>query len=146
MDFTGNVALITGGDDIGRAAALGFAAHGAKVVIVDIDEAAGLADGRLVQERGREAFFVRADVSLAGDVRRCVQAAFEAYGAIDVFLGLRHVLPVMLRQGAGHHREQRFHNVDIRRAGNARLCRFQRWRARAEQGGGRRQWRAWARE
>jgi hypothetical protein len=36
-------------------------------VIVDIDEAAGLACARLVQERGGEAFFVRADVSLAGD-------------------------------------------------------------------------------
>jgi NAD(P)-dependent dehydrogenase (short-subunit alcohol dehydrogenase family) len=36
MDFTGKVALITGGgSDIGQAAALGFAAHGAKVVIVD---------------------------------------------------------------------------------------------------------------
>src|SRR5712691_9099160 len=43
MDFTGKVALITGGGgDIGQAAALGFATHGARVVIVDIDEAAAL--------------------------------------------------------------------------------------------------------
>ncbi|MDB5872601.1 MAG: NAD(P)-dependent dehydrogenase, short-chain alcohol dehydrogenase family [Ramlibacter sp.] len=135
MDFTGKVALITGGGgDIGRAAALGFAAGGAKVVIVDIDEAAGLASANRVQERGGDARFVRADVSRADDVRRYVQTTLEAFGAIDcffnnagiegviaptqdydeaafdrvigvnlkgVFLGLRHVLPVMLRQGAG---------------------------------------------
>lgn len=135
MDFTGKVALITGGGgDIGQAAALGFATHGARVVIVDIDEAAGLAGARLVKERGGDASFVRADVSRTDDVRHYVQAALDAYGAIDcffnnagiegaiaptqdydevmfdrvisvnlkgVFLGLRHVLPVMLRQGAG---------------------------------------------
>src|SRR5450432_1117972 len=135
MDFTGKVALITGGGgDIGRAAALGFAALGAKVVIVDIAEAAGIASAHLVQERGGAARFVRADVARSEDVRRYVQAALDAHGAIDcffnnagiegaiaptqeydeamfdrviginlkgVFLGLRHVLPVMLRQGAG---------------------------------------------
>ena len=135
MDFTGKVALITGGGgDIGQAAALAFAARGAKVVIADIDEAAGQASANLVQGRGAEGRFVRADVSRADDVRRYVQAALDAYGAIDcffnnagieggiaptqdydeamfdrvisvnlkgVFLGLRHVLPVMLRQGAG---------------------------------------------
>ena len=41
MDFTGKVALITGaGNGIGRAAALGFAHAGAKVVAVDRDAAA----------------------------------------------------------------------------------------------------------
>ena len=135
MDFTGKVALITGGGgDIGQAAALSFAARGAKVLVADIDEAAGQASAKLVQARGGEARFVRADVSQTDDVRHYVQAALDAYGAIDcffnnagiegaiaptqdydeamfdrvisvnlkgVFLGLRHVLPVMLRQGAG---------------------------------------------
>jgi NAD(P)-dependent dehydrogenase (short-subunit alcohol dehydrogenase family) len=41
MDFTGKVALVTGGGNgIGRAAAAGFARHGAKVVVVDRDGAA----------------------------------------------------------------------------------------------------------
>jgi len=135
MDFTGKVALITGGGgDIGRAAALAFAAHSAKVVVVDIDEATGQSSVKRVEERGGDARFVRADVSQTADVRRYVQAALDAYGAIDcffnnagieggiaptqeydetmfdrvisvnlkgVFLGLRHVLPVMLRQGGG---------------------------------------------
>src|SRR5882762_2540150 len=135
MDFTGKVAVVTGGGgDIGRASVLGFAAHGAKVVVVDIDEAAGRGSAELALQRGGEARFVRADVTRAEDVRGYVQACLDAYGAIDcffnnagteggiaatqdydeamfdriigvnlkgTFLGLRHVLPVMLRQGTG---------------------------------------------
>jgi NAD(P)-dependent dehydrogenase (short-subunit alcohol dehydrogenase family) len=135
MDFTGKVALVTGGGgDIGRAGVLGFASRGAKVVVVDIDEAAGRASAELALRRGGEARFMRADVTQAADVRGYVQASLDAYGAIDcffnnagiegsiaptqdydeamfdavigvnlkgVFLGLRYVLPVMLRQGSG---------------------------------------------
>ena len=135
MDFTGKVALITGGaNGIGRAAALGFARRGARVVVADHDAAAGEATAEAVREGGGEARFVRADVTRSADVQGYVQATLDAYGAIDcffnnagiegavaptvdyeeavfdaviavnlkgVFLGLRHVLPVMLRQGRG---------------------------------------------
>lgn len=135
MDFTGRVALVTGGGgDIGRACVLGFASRGAKVVVVDLDVAAGRVSAELALQRGGEARFVRADVTRAAEVRGYVEASLDAYGAIDcffnnagiegsiaptqeydeamfdaviavnlkgVFLGLRHVLPVMLRQGAG---------------------------------------------
>lgn len=135
MDFTGKVALVTGGGGgIGRAAALGFATRGAKVVVVDHDAAAGEASAGIVRQQGGEARFVRADVTRSADVRNYVQETLDAYGAIDcffnnagiegsvtpiqdydeavfdqviavnlkgVFLGLRHVLPVMLRQGSG---------------------------------------------
>jgi len=135
MDFTGKVALVTGGaNGIGRAAALGFARRGARVVVVDRDAAAGEAAAEAIREHGAEARFVAADVTRSAEVQAYVQATLDAYGAIDcffnnagiegtfvptaeyeeavfdaviavnlkgVFLGLRHVLPVMLRQGRG---------------------------------------------
>jgi NAD(P)-dependent dehydrogenase (short-subunit alcohol dehydrogenase family) len=135
LDFTGKVALITGaGNGIGRATALAFAGSGAKVVVVDRDTAAGEATAGIIRQQGGEARFVAADVTKSADVRNYVQAALDAYGAIDcffnnagiegkvaptaeydedmfdavigvnvkgVFLGLRHVLPVMLQQKRG---------------------------------------------
>ena len=135
MDFTDKVALITGGGGgIGRAAALGFASGGAKVVVADFDQSAGEASVGLVRQRGGEARFVRADVTRSGDVQNYVKATLDVYGAVDcffnnagiegkvaptqefdeavfdavigvnlkgVFLGLRHVLPVMVKQGHG---------------------------------------------
>src|ERR1700710_1067968 len=135
MDFNGKVALITGaGNGIGRASALGFASRGAKVVIVDRDQAAGEATAGILRQQGGEAFFVAADVTRSADVQNYVKIALEKYGSIDcfhnnagiegsvapthqydedmfdrvmavnvkgVFLGLRHVLPVMIKQGSG---------------------------------------------
>jgi len=86
MEFTGKVALITGGGGgIGRASALGFAQRGAKVVIVDLDQAAGEASAELVRQQGGEARFVRTAVTKSGDVQNYVKATLEAYGAIDCF-------------------------------------------------------------
>src|SRR6266567_2448355 len=83
LDFTDKVALITGaGNGIGRATALAFAKSGAKVVVVDRDAAAGEATAGIIRQQGGEARFVAADVK-------------------GVFLGLRHVLPVMLEQKRG---------------------------------------------
>ena len=135
MDFTGKVAIVTGGGgDIGRAAALAFSTRGAGVLVVDHDEEAGEISVACVRAQGGEARFVQADVSRGDDVRRYVQVALDAYGTIDCFfnnagiegaiaptqaydesmfdrvidvnlkgsfLGLRHVLPVMIDRRAG---------------------------------------------
>ena len=135
MDFTGKVALVTGGaNGIGRASALGFARHGAAVAVVDRDAAAGEAAAAAIRAQGGKAIFHAADVTRAAEVRGYVQATLAAFGRIDcfhnnagiegkvaptaeydeevfdavmavnvrgVFLGLRHVLPVMIGQGGG---------------------------------------------
>src|ERR1019366_1572134 len=86
MDFKGKVALITGaGNGIGRAAALGFASRGAKVVVVDRDLPAGEATAGILRQQGHQALFVAADVTKSADVQAYVKAALDAYGAIDCF-------------------------------------------------------------
>jgi NAD(P)-dependent dehydrogenase (short-subunit alcohol dehydrogenase family) len=135
MDFTHKVALITGaGSGIGRAAALGFARAGAKVVAVDRDAGTAEAVAGVILQEGGSATHVVADVTRAAQVQAYVRSTLDAYGAIDcffnnagiegtvapiaeydedvfdaviavnlkgVFLGLRHVLPVMIAQRRG---------------------------------------------
>jgi NAD(P)-dependent dehydrogenase (short-subunit alcohol dehydrogenase family) len=135
MDFTGKVALVTGGGNgIGRAACVGFAAQGAKVVVVDRDGTAAEATAGIIRQSGGDALAVTADVTKSEEVQAYVKAAIAKYGRIDcffnnagiegkvapiaesdeamfdavmgvnvrgVFLGLRHVLPEMIRQGGG---------------------------------------------
>jgi NAD(P)-dependent dehydrogenase (short-subunit alcohol dehydrogenase family) len=127
--------LITGaGNGIGRAAALAFAARGAKVVIVDRDADAAERTAATIQQQGGQARFHIADVTKSAEVQAYVKAALDSFGRIDcffnnagiegkvapiaeydeavfdqvlgvnvkgVFLGLRHVLPVMLAQKSG---------------------------------------------
>ena len=78
------VAVITGGTGgIGLAAGKLFAAEGAKVVLVDLDQAAL---DRAVAEIGAErAMGFAADVSDAAQVEAYVQATVARHGRLDVF-------------------------------------------------------------
>ena len=81
----GKVAFITGaGMGQGRAASRLFAAHGAKVVVADVDAAAAQATVALVTEAGGKAFAVAGDVGVEADVRRMVGAAVDHFGALHV--------------------------------------------------------------
>lgn len=76
----GRVAVVTGGGSgIGLASARRLADEGAKVVIGDMDPAAGQA---AADEVG--GLFVRTDVTDADDVATMFRAAKETYGSIDV--------------------------------------------------------------
>ncbi|HUE46332.1 MAG TPA: SDR family NAD(P)-dependent oxidoreductase, partial [Aestuariivirgaceae bacterium] len=85
--LTGKVAIVTGGaKGIGLACAERLAADGAKVVVADVDEAAGESTAGDIAGKGHEATFVHCDVSRKLDVRNLVTATLDAYGAIDILV------------------------------------------------------------
>jgi NAD(P)-dependent dehydrogenase (short-subunit alcohol dehydrogenase family) len=82
--FAGEVALITGGSaGIGRATALLFAQHGAKVVVASRREEQSAETVRLIQAAGGDAAFVKADVTKADEVEALVARTIQLYGALN---------------------------------------------------------------
>ena len=63
MKLQGKVAIITGATSgIGRATALLFGRHGARVVVVGRNELRGRTTAKTIEKEGGEGFFLRADV------------------------------------------------------------------------------------
>ena len=83
--LAGKVALITGtASGIGREAAMLFAAHGAKVACVDVNEADNAVTVAAVGEAGGEALALTADVSRASDAAAMVESTVSHFGALHV--------------------------------------------------------------
>jgi NAD(P)-dependent dehydrogenase (short-subunit alcohol dehydrogenase family) len=84
-EFTGKVALVTGGaSGIGRAVAEMYAREGARVVVSDVDESAGQETVSGILTNGGEALFLRADVSDPEDCRALVEQTVERFGGLDM--------------------------------------------------------------
>lgn len=83
--LTEKVAIITGGaGGIGRAAARLFAAEGAQVLLVDLNEAALQ---EVVQNVGQQqASYVVADTTQPEPVQHYINTAVERYGGVDIVL------------------------------------------------------------
>lgn len=81
--FNQEVALVTGGGaGIGRAIALAFASHGAKVAVVDHNLASATETVALVQSAGGVALAVQADVTGAAQVQAMVAQTVAHFGAL----------------------------------------------------------------
>ena len=81
----GKVGLVTGASSgIGRAIALQWAREGAKVVVSDVNTAAGEETAALVRAQGGDALFVAADVGSAADSEALVQRTVAHYGRLDL--------------------------------------------------------------
>jgi NAD(P)-dependent dehydrogenase (short-subunit alcohol dehydrogenase family) len=86
----GKVAIVTGGGSraqgigTGRAAAILFARHGARVLVVDRDEAAAKDTIDMITAEGGEAVAVAADLTVEDDCTAMAAAAVGRWGRIDV--------------------------------------------------------------
>ncbi|HEY7242435.1 MAG TPA: SDR family oxidoreductase [Xanthobacteraceae bacterium] len=85
MKLDNQVAIVTGGaNGIGLAIARRFVAEGARVVIADIDTAAGEAAARVLGDRNCR--FVATDVGHAGSAAGVVEEACRAFGDLDILV------------------------------------------------------------
>jgi len=81
------VAVITGGaNGLGKATAFLFSEHGAKVVIVDVNQEAG---GKVVTEiikKGGIASFEKTDISKSTEVNKMMDNVIAKYGGVDILI------------------------------------------------------------
>ncbi|KAK1635276.1 short chain dehydrogenase [Colletotrichum phormii] len=97
VDFTGRVALVTGGGaGIGRAYSLAFAKHGATVVVNDLANPDDVVNE--IKKMGGKAVGIKAS---AEDGDAVVKAAIDAFGRIDIIVN-----------NAGILRDKAFNNMD----------------------------------
>jgi 3-oxoacyl-[acyl-carrier protein] reductase len=87
MRLQDQVTIITGaGHGIGRAYARRFAEEGARVVIADIDAAAGQATAKAISDAGLSAWSRATDVRDFSNVTGLMNETVENFGRIDVLL------------------------------------------------------------
>ena len=79
------VTIITGGiSGIGKASADLFAAEGAKLVLVDMNEEKGQEVASEYTSNGHEAIFIRADVTSEADAENVFNKTIKKFGRVDI--------------------------------------------------------------
>lgn len=87
FDLQGKTAIVTGaGMGLGKAMAEALSAHGANIVVADVDEAAGRETVRELGEKGAKALYVAMDVRNQDQVVAAVRTTVEAFGALDILV------------------------------------------------------------
>ncbi|KAM0749151.1 3-ketoacyl-reductase [Meredithblackwellia eburnea MCA 4105] len=79
--------IITGaGSGFGRAGSLAASRDGARLVCVDINEAAAQATAKMITDKGGKAIAIKGDVASPGDWKKVLDATLSAFGAVDVLI------------------------------------------------------------
>jgi NAD(P)-dependent dehydrogenase (short-subunit alcohol dehydrogenase family) len=87
MEVRERIAMVTGAaGGTGRVIALRLAADGALVVAVDVDSSGGRDTVRLIETEGGRAWFVGADLTSDGHVRRMIAFAEHELGGLHVLV------------------------------------------------------------
>jgi 3-oxoacyl-[acyl-carrier protein] reductase len=86
MRLKDRVAIVTGGaSGIGAASALAMAREGARVLVVDLDEAGAGKTVEQIEKAGGQGAAALADVARAADNQAVVEQAVARWGRLDVF-------------------------------------------------------------
>lgn len=87
MRLKDKVAIITGAaKGIGKKTAEIFAREGAKVVVADFDEEAGVKTAEEIKNNGAESIFIKVDVSDAGSAENMINKTVEEFGRLDILV------------------------------------------------------------
>lgn len=79
------IAFVTGASSgMGRASAVMFANHGAKVLVADINDAEGNRTAEMIRYAGGDATFVHTDVSNDASVSAAVKVMLQRWGGVDI--------------------------------------------------------------
>ena len=86
MRLKDRVAIVTGaGSGIGAASAQAMAREGARVLVVDLNEAEAKKTVEQIEKAGGQAVGARADVARAADNQSVVEQAVARWGRLDIF-------------------------------------------------------------
>jgi len=82
------VAIVTGttAESIGRACAIAIAKAGAKVVVTGRTESGGKETEKQIRDLGKEAIYIKHDVTKEEDWLRVVEICIKEYGKVDILL------------------------------------------------------------
>ena len=83
--LAGKIALITGaGTGIGRATARAMAAEGAKIVVAELNAAAGEQTAQIITQSGGDCIAVATDVTQEASVKAAIDTAVRHYGGLHI--------------------------------------------------------------
>jgi NAD(P)-dependent dehydrogenase (short-subunit alcohol dehydrogenase family) len=86
--LTDKVAIINGGaTGMGRATAYLFAEEGCHCVIADVNEEEGKKTAAEATQRGREAVFIKCDITDLKQIKDCVDQTVKKFGTVHILVG-----------------------------------------------------------